>query len=114
MRCPVCLDADLVPHIRDGIEIDHCHRCRGMWLDRGELEKLLDLVEARSPEVRIATHEPPRTPVPPPADLRRHERDDDRDRYVDRDRDDDRHRGRKRKRKGAFAEMLEEVFEAFD
>jgi Zn-finger nucleic acid-binding protein len=110
MRCPVCLDADLVPHIRDGIEIDHCHRCRGMWLDRGELEKLLDLVEARSPEARIATPEPPRTPVPPPADLRR----DDRDRYDDRDRDDDRHRGRKRKRKSPFAEMLEEVFEAFD
>ena len=46
MRCPVCLDAELVPHIRDGIEVDHCGRCRGMWLDRGELEKLLDLVEA--------------------------------------------------------------------
>ena len=110
MRCPVCLDADLVPHIRDGIEIDHCHRCRGMWLDRGELEKLLDLVEARSPEVRIASPEPRRAPDPVPSHQRRDDRDhDDRDRY-----DDDRSRGKRRKRKGAFAEMLEEVFEAFD
>jgi Zn-finger nucleic acid-binding protein len=117
MRCPVCLDADLVPHIRDGIEVDHCGRCRGMWLDRGELEKLLDLVEARSPEVRITSPEPPRVPAPLPSDLRRGDRhnDDDRDRYRDeRDRDDDRHRGRKRKRRSPFAELLEEVFEGFD
>ncbi|HAS10797.1 MAG TPA: hypothetical protein DCS55_09840, partial [Acidimicrobiaceae bacterium] len=81
------------------------------WLDRGELEKLLDLVEARSPEVRIAHPEPHRAPDPVPSHQRRDDRDrDDRDRYDDRDRP----RGRKRKRKGAFAEMLEEVFEAFD
>ena len=81
-----------------------------MWLDRGELEKLLDLVEARSPEVRITSPEPRRAPEPVPS----HQRRDDRDRYDDRDDDDDRSRGKKRKRKGAFAEMLEEVFEAFD
>ena len=125
MRCPVCLDADLVPHIRDGIEVDHCGRCRGMWLDRGELEKLLDLVEARSPEHRITTPEPPRAPTPRPSDVRATDdrdryRDDDRDRYRgDRDRDDDRYdddryRGRKRKRKSPFAELLEGVFEGFD
>lgn len=116
MRCPVCLDADLVPHIRDGIEVDHCPRCRGLWLDRGEMEKLLDLAEARSPEPRITTHEPPRAPMPLPSD--RH-RDDDRyrdGRYRSDERtpDDDRYRGRKRKRKGAFAELLEDVLEGFD
>lgn len=108
MRCPVCLDADLVPHIRDGIEVDHCGRCRGMWLDRGELEKLLDLVEARSPEHRITSPEPPRAPTPLPSDVR----PDDRPRYDDRHRDDD--RGRKRKRKSPFAELLEGVFEGLD
>ncbi len=114
MRCPVCLEAELVPHIRDGIEIDHCSRCRGMWLDRGELEKLLDLVEARSPEARITTHEPPRAPAPLPSDLRRDERDD-RYRDDDRSRDDDRNRGgRRKKRKSAFAELLEDVFEVLD
>lgn len=113
MRCPVCLEAELVPHIRDGIEVDHCPRCRGMWLDRGELDKLLDLVEARSPEGRIVTPEPPRTPTPRPSD--RHvppPRYDDRDRYDERDRYED--RGRKRKRKSPFAELLEGVFEGFD
>lgn len=123
MRCPVCLDAELVPHIRDGIEIDHCSRCRGMWLDRGELEKLLDLVEARSPAARITSPEPPRAPTPLPSDVRREERaPDDRDRYDARDRDDDRdryrdddrHRGHKRKRKSPFAELLEGVFEGLD
>lgn len=117
MRCPVCLDADLVPHIRDGIEVDHCPRCRGMWLDRGELEKLLDLVEARSPEHRITTPEPPRAPAPLPSDVRRDDRPDDRHR-DDRYRDDDRHRSddryRKRKRKSPFAELLEGVFEGLD
>lgn len=123
MRCPVCLDADLVPHIRDGIEVDHCGRCRGMWLDRGELEKLLDLVEARSPEARITTPEPPRAPAPLPSDVRRDDRHrDDRDRYRDDDdrdrdryRDDDRYRpGRRKKRKSPLAELLGDVFEGFD
>jgi uncharacterized protein len=106
MRCPVCLDAELVEHIRDGIEVDHCHRCRGIWLDRGELDKLLDLAEARAPEPRITRPEPRHAPEPLPADMRQHGWDDH---------DRDAHRGhRKRKRKGAFAELLEDVFEAFD
>lgn len=103
MRCPVCLDIDVVEHIRDGIEVDHCPRCQGIWLDRGELEKLLDLADARSPEPRITTpaDRPQRMPEPLP-----HDRRDD---------DTDLRRGsRKRKRKGSFAEMLEDVFEVFD
>jgi uncharacterized protein len=112
MRCPVCLDTELVEHIRDGIEVDHCHRCRGIWLDRGELEKLLDLAEARAPEPRITQPEPRRAPEPLPADRRQHGWDDH-DRWAE-DRSDQRRGSRKRKRKGAFAELLEDVFEAFD
>lgn len=41
LPCPRC-DAPLSPVHRSGIEIDHCARCRGVWLDRGELEKLID------------------------------------------------------------------------
>jgi hypothetical protein len=41
MNCPVC-SAPLVAVDRQGIEIDHCPRCRGVWLDRGELDKLLE------------------------------------------------------------------------
>jgi len=108
MRCPVCLDEELVEHIRDGIEVDHCPRCRGLWLDRGELEKLLDLAGARSPEPRIAAPAPPHVPPPLASDRRAHPDD----RWDDRGRDD--RPPRRRKRKGAFAELLEEVFEGFD
>ncbi len=40
MNCPVC-STTLVANDRGGIEIDHCPQCRGVWLDRGELEKLI-------------------------------------------------------------------------
>jgi uncharacterized protein len=41
MQCPVC-DVRLVMTDRQGVEIDHCPRCRGVWLDRGELDKLIE------------------------------------------------------------------------
>lgn len=40
-HCPVCVEAQLNPRIRDGVEVDVCPSCRGIWLDRGELEKLV-------------------------------------------------------------------------
>ena len=42
MRCPHCPDQTLQMTERQGIEIDYCPNCRGVWLDRGELDKLLD------------------------------------------------------------------------
>ena len=42
MRCPACDMSMLTPQFREGVEIDWCARCRGVWLDRGELDKLLD------------------------------------------------------------------------
>jgi Zn-finger nucleic acid-binding protein len=41
MNCPRCHDSVLFEIDRDTITIDRCDRCRGIWLDRGELEKLL-------------------------------------------------------------------------
>ncbi|HVK11537.1 MAG TPA: zf-TFIIB domain-containing protein [Gemmataceae bacterium] len=41
MQCPVCNTTLLVTN-RQGVEIDHCPRCRGVWLDRGELDKLIE------------------------------------------------------------------------
>src|SRR3712207_8837294 len=41
MPCPVCR-VDLVMSERNGVEIDYCPRCRGVWLDRGELDKILE------------------------------------------------------------------------
>lgn len=42
MKCPNCPDTTLVMMDRQGVEIDYCPACRGIWLDRGELDKLLD------------------------------------------------------------------------
>lgn len=42
MKCPSCSDTTLVMTDRQGVEIDYCPACRGVWLDRGELDKLLD------------------------------------------------------------------------
>jgi Zn-finger nucleic acid-binding protein len=42
MNCPVCTNATLVMSDRQGIEIDYCPQCRGVWLDRGELDKIID------------------------------------------------------------------------
>ena len=42
MKCPVCSDARLVISDRQGIEIDYCPECRGVWLDRGELDKIIE------------------------------------------------------------------------
>ena len=42
MICPLCIDTMLAPHHRGGMEIDVCPTCRGVWLDRGELEGLIE------------------------------------------------------------------------
>ncbi|MDX1992865.1 MAG: zf-TFIIB domain-containing protein [bacterium] len=58
MKCPVCKTVDLVMTDRQGIEIDYCPNCRGVWLDRGELDKLIE---------RAMMSEAPRSaPVQPP------------------------------------------------
>ncbi len=46
MKCPVCKDPDLVISDRQGVEIDYCPNCRGVWLDRGELDKIIDRAAA--------------------------------------------------------------------
>ena len=42
MKCPQCNDVTLVMAERQGVEIDYCTQCRGVWLDRGELDKLIE------------------------------------------------------------------------
>ncbi|MFM0738248.1 zf-TFIIB domain-containing protein [Paraburkholderia xenovorans] len=41
MKCPVCKTTDLLMTERRSVEIDYCPVCRGVWLDRGELDKLI-------------------------------------------------------------------------
>lgn len=41
MKCPNCEEV-LIMSERQGIEIDYCPKCRGVWLDRGELDKIIE------------------------------------------------------------------------
>ena len=55
MKCPSC-NVELKISERQGIEIDYCPQCRGVWLDRGELDKLIE----RSSSVTHEYHKPGR------------------------------------------------------
>ena len=73
MKCPVCKDVTLLMSEKNGVEIDYCPECRGVWLDRGELDKIID----RARDARDGYRESERQ------EYRREERRDDRheDRY---------------------------------
>lgn len=42
MKCPVCENTELLLSERNGVEIDYCPNCRGIWLDRAELDKIIE------------------------------------------------------------------------
>jgi Zn-finger nucleic acid-binding protein len=90
---------------RQGVEIDYCPRCRGVWLDRGEIDKIVEReVAAYGPMSRRET-----APLAPEGPFYRDDRDDDRDRRPY-DRGDDRYRHddkyRKKKKRESFLEDL--------
>ncbi len=118
MQCPVCR-VDLNMSERHGVEIDYCPKCRGVWLDRGELDKIID--QASGPMVPPepdmpaapgprAWQEPDRTAPRERREGKDRYRESD-DRYRDRDdRDrDDRDDGyrRKRRRKSILSEIFD-------
>jgi uncharacterized protein len=47
MKCPLC-NIDLQMSERQGIEIDYCPKCRRVWLDRNELDKIIRKVRVES------------------------------------------------------------------
>ena len=61
MKCPVCPDITLAIMDRQGVEIDYCPQCRGVWLDRGELDKLVELAAGQPATATAQT--PQRQPV---------------------------------------------------
>lgn len=58
MQCPVCKTVNLTMAERSGIEIDYCPQCRGVWLDRGELDKIIERAAPQS-MAAPAQHQPP-------------------------------------------------------
>jgi Zn-finger nucleic acid-binding protein len=94
MKCPID-DSPLSVSSREGVEIDFCPQCRGVWLDRGELDKIIDRAAttlsaaAPSPSYAAPEREPSR----------------------DRDWDDDDHRDRGDRRKRKKRSFLDDLFE---
>jgi Zn-finger nucleic acid-binding protein len=86
MGCPAC-HTPLAMAERQGIEIDYCPTCRGVWLDRGELDKIVER-SAAEPAPRFAAA------AAPGNDVRR-------------DRDDDRHHGHGKRRKSFLSELFD-------
>ena len=101
MYCPVCKETKLLISNREGVEIDYCPDCRGVWLDRGELDKIIE----RSAQVSGGGRSD---------DRRETYRDKDSD-YREKDRGYDKDRGYecgeygyKKKKRGGF---LDDIFD---
>ena len=62
MKCPTCITPDLLMTERLGIEIDYCPQCRGVWLDRGELDKI---IERSTRDMPLASPPPMQVPMQP-------------------------------------------------
>jgi hypothetical protein len=122
LDCPNCR-VDLVMSERHGIEIDYCPKCRGVWLDRGELDKIIERADGGGRPAPAGTVPPnaglfgaPAAPArpapaaqvaqpgyPPRYDTRRHDDDDD---------DDDRrkyghHSGYPKKKKSWLSDIFD-------
>ena len=112
MNCPVCKETELRISERQGIEIDYCPQCRGVWLDRGELDKLIERslqqeIPAAS-AARPAPVSPPPTYQQPPYQPPHYEKPRYEKRRDDDDDDDDYRRyGKKRKRGGWLSDILD-------
>lgn len=101
MQCPVCEESRLVMAERQGIEIDYCPTCRGVWLDRGELDKIIERsLNQTGAHAQVAEA--------PSRDVPRGPRRDDRD-----DENEARRQGGRRKKRGGFLSDLFD-FEGLD
>lgn len=61
MKCPID-DSELQMTERQGVEIDYCPKCRGVWLDRGELDKIIEKSEKETGPVALSAS----NQMPPP------------------------------------------------
>ncbi|OYU38507.1 MAG: hypothetical protein CFE33_14460 [Pseudorhodobacter sp. PARRP1] len=106
MRCPVDNET-LVMADRNGVEIDYCPKCRGVWLDRGELDKIIERAAAApaAPAPREAA--PIYQPEPGyRAEPARHAGGREEPRRKDYD-DDDRYHGKKRRRESFLGDLFD-------
>jgi uncharacterized protein len=93
MKCPAC-QIDLHMTERQSIEIDYCPQCRGVWLDRGELDKIIERASAERSSATLS-------------DQQHYERRVPFEKRWDDDDDDERHRYGERRRKSFLGELFD-------
>lgn len=103
MNCPRCERTTLEERDRHGVTIDSCPECRGIWLDRGELEKILSRAQREIEDAERGLEQDRKRQMPGPRDDRRGDRDDD-------DSDDFGPRGRQGGRRRGLLDSLGEMF----
>lgn len=96
VKCPID-NTDLVMTDRSGVEIDYCPQCRGVWLDRGELDKIIERGAAQT-QPPLTRQEPSSRPE------QRHENDR---RYEDGYRQHDGSQGYQKKKKSLLSELFD-------
>lgn len=110
MNCPVCYDVRMREVEKNGVLIDICPDCKGVWLDRGELEKLMQDVREVREEFNEWYYGPPQQPYsqqqayPPPQDYpdSYHSHKYDKDKYS---------RGYKKRKKRSVLDLFEDLFD---
>jgi len=93
MKCPNC-EVMLVMTERQGVEIDYCPQCRGVWLDKGELDKIIERSAAAESSQNLKQQDQKRKQQDDDDD------DDDDEAHFDRNRRND--SGQNTRRKGGF------------
>ena len=105
MKCPVCKDVTLLMSEKNGVEIDYCPECRGIWLDRGELDKIIQ----RAKEIE-RDYDRDDDGYHRDYDRQRYQSRDkeyDRDYRKEKDRYDDSYYRKKKKKSSMFGELFE-------
>lgn len=108
MQCPVD-NTTLVMSERQGIEIDYCPQCRGVWLDRGEIDKIIERSVAEESPRATDTRNDQRDSRPPQFEERREHHSERRD-YDD---DNDHHGGynqgshHKKRKESFFSDLFD-------
>lgn len=93
MKCPVC-DVDLAMGERLSTSIDYCPKCRGIWLEKGKLDQIIERAAAAAPPAMQRNTAPP--PSYPPTYTKVHD-----------DHDHDDHDHYKKKKKGLFEQIFD-------
>lgn len=97
MKCPICTGIDLIMSDKQGVEIDYCPQCRGIWLDRGELDKIIERANAQTMTQSAPSYQQP--------DYRRNNEE----KYYEKSHHDSHHNyhGYDKKKKGFLGELFD-------